>query len=134
MGIPCTWWEYTHKTAPLDERGIGRAIYRSLASGEEVTSDKLPVGALWVAEGEHYAKGPDGLAICCRLPGPHTWMIDGRASNCTMPDDREHRCWIRHGTVGDKLTVDKAGLTCAAGAGSILVEGYHGFLQNGELT
>ena len=30
--------------------------------------------------------------------------------------------------------VDKSGDTCAAGAGSILIGGYHGFLHNGYLT
>lgn len=109
---------------------------RRMDTGEELGSRDLPIGALWVAEGD-YPKGSDGLAICCRLKGTgghHTWMIDGRASNCTMPADHEHRCWVRHGTVGEKLHVDKNGVTCAAGAGSIAIEGYHGFLHNGELT
>jgi hypothetical protein len=59
-------------------------------------------------------------------------MIDSRASNCTLPNDREHKCWIRHGTPPD-LTVDKNGKTCAAGAGSIQLGNYHGFLRNGHL-
>jgi hypothetical protein len=50
-----------------------------------------------------------------------------------MRDDTVHRCWVRHGTVGDKLTVDKAGNTCAAGAGSIQMAAWHGFLQQGVL-
>jgi len=61
------------------------------------------------------------------------WNIDSRASNCTMPNDRTHRCWIRHGTAPN-ITVDKAGVTCAAGAGSIQAGKYHGFLRNGQLT
>ncbi len=71
------------------------------------------------------------LNIVC--PGGSQWDIDSRASNCTMPDDRSHRCWVRHGEA-PMLTVDKAGKTCAAGAGSILAGTYHGFLQNGALT
>jgi hypothetical protein len=66
-------------------------------------------------------------------PGGHWWDIDGRASNCTMKDDKQHRCWVRHGEPPN-VTVDKAGLTCKAGAGSIKVDGYHGFLRNGEFT
>ena len=70
------------------------------------------------------------LVVC---PSGQSWDIDSRASNCTMPDDRTHRCWVRHGEPPN-LTVDKAGKTCAAGAGSIIAGSYHGFLRNGELT
>jgi hypothetical protein len=61
------------------------------------------------------------------------WIIDSRASNCTMPEDTEHRCWVRHGEAPD-FHVDKNGKTCNAGAGSIKCGSYHGFLQNGFLT
>lgn len=67
------------------------------------------------------------------LPNRRSWDIDGRASNCTMRDERTHRCWIRHGTP-PHVTVDKAGFTCQAGAGSILLGDYHGFLREGALT
>lgn len=77
--------------------------------------------------------GPDGLHLCVVCPGGHLWHIDGRASNCTLPEDNEHRCWVRHGTPPD-LTVDKNGLTCSAGAGSIMAGDYHGFLQGGFFT
>ena len=65
----------------------------------------------------------------------HHWNIDGRASNCTMKDDRIHRCWVRHGdpAVPGQLHVDKVGKTCAAGAGSIAVPGFHGYLHRGAL-
>lgn len=62
-------------------------------------------------------------------------MIDGRASNCTMPDDNVHKCWVRHGRPEDgTLHVDKNGNTCAAGAGSIATPNFHGFLHNGDLS
>lgn len=76
----------------------------------------------------------DGPNLWCMLPGEHQWNIDGRASNCGKPYDYEHRCWVRHGEPGPGLTVDKAGLTCPAGGGSISVTGYHGFLTAGFLT
>jgi hypothetical protein len=66
------------------------------------------------------------------LPNGHTWDLDGRASNCTMKEDKLHRCWVKHGEA-PQITVDKNGLTCGAGAGSILVKDYHGFLIDGEL-
>jgi hypothetical protein len=67
--------------------------------------------------------------------GAHPWDVDGRASNCGSPDDKTHRCWVRHGdpTKPETLHVDKAGHTCSAGAGSIGVPGYHGFLHGGRL-
>ena len=67
------------------------------------------------------------------LPNGDKWDTDGRASNCTMPEDRLHRCWVKHGEPPN-VTVDKNGNTCQAGAGSILSGDYHGFLHNGELT
>jgi hypothetical protein len=35
--------------------------------------------------------------LYCVLPDGHPWDIDGRASNCTMPEEKTHRCWVRHG-------------------------------------
>jgi len=67
------------------------------------------------------------------LPNGHQWDVDSRASNCTMPEDRTHRCWVRTGEPPN-VTAGKSGHTCAAGAGSILSGDYHGFLQNGVLT
>ena len=61
------------------------------------------------------------------------WCIDSRASNCTLKEDRMHRCWVRHGTPPN-IHVDKAGVTCRAGAGSIICGKYHGFLHGGSLT
>jgi hypothetical protein len=60
-------------------------------------------------------------------------MNPERASNCTMPNDMLHRCWVRHGNP-PMITVDKNGPTCGAGAGSILSGNWHGFLRNGELV
>ena len=58
-----------------------------------------------------------------RRPAPHRgpahreeWDIDGRANNCSMLEDRTHRCWVRHGEPPD-VTVDKDGPTCTAGRG-----------------
>lgn len=105
------------------------------ASGEEYSQqrDRVP-GMMWNAwwAGE-WARGPDGQCLCVILPDGFEWMIDGPASNCTMPDDRgpfdkAHRCWVRHGEPPN-LVVDKNGRTCAAGAGSIQSRrSYHGFL------
>jgi hypothetical protein len=70
--------------------------------------------------------------LIVRTPGGD-WNIDGRASNCTMPNDKTHRCWVRHGEPPN-IHVDKNGHTCGAGAGSIIAGNYHGFLHNGQLT
>jgi hypothetical protein len=97
------------------------------------------VNAKTLEREDDYPVGADGLSICCITPRDAEeksrghWYIDSRANNCTLKTDDVHRCWIRHGTVGDNLTVDKAGHTCAAGAGSIQNAGWHGFLKNGIL-
>jgi hypothetical protein len=80
-------------------------------------------------------RGSDGIALMVRCPNGSDWHVDGRASNCTLPDDRVHKCWVRHGDPrGCRVTVDKNGNTCAAGGGSIIAGDYHGFLVDGVLT
>lgn len=116
---------------------FGRTIYRRPDTGEEMTLHDALVGACWnahwLADRGRYC-GPDGRSLVVKTPGGE-WTIDSRASNCTMPDDTVHRCWVRHGRPEDgTLHVDKNGHTCAAGAGSIAMPGYHGFLHNGHLT
>jgi hypothetical protein len=68
------------------------------------------------------------------LPSGVEWQSEGRCSNCTMPEDTTHRCWVRHGdpSKGEPVHVDKGGHTCAAGAGSIIGGNWHGFLHQGE--
>jgi hypothetical protein len=137
MQYPTTWWESTGKHTPFDKHGIAHVIYRNLKTGELTST--LPIGALYASDGG--PKGPDGLSIVCVVPFAKEgysnktteWHIDGRANNCDMPGDKEHRCWCRHGTVGEEIHVDKIGKTCGAGAGSIGVPGFHGFLHHGVL-
>jgi hypothetical protein len=75
----------------------------------------------------------------------HTWDVSGKAGNCTLKDEREHRCWVHHGSAeAGNLHVDKAasnpsktggpGSTCRAGAGSIGVGDFHGFVHGGKLV
>lgn len=117
-------------------------VYRRVDTGEEFPLRKAPPGSLYVATwyepGEHrFLHGYDGLSVHCIRPHGDTWCIDSRASNCTMKDDFAHRCWVRHGTFGETVHVDKNGLTCGAGAGSIFSgknNEWHGFLDHGYLT
>ena len=71
--------------------------------------------------------------LIVKTPSGGDWDIDSRASNCAKPDDKLHRCWVRHGTPPN-VTVDKNGLTCPAGGGSIISRGWHGFLRQGRLV
>ena len=125
--------------------GGGGQEWRRVDNGEIKTFNdwnKAP-GAMWDQWWyEDFRKGPDGLHLAVICPDGGHWDIDGSASNCTWEEDtgkpdysqREHHCWIRHGTP-PMLTVDKNGKTCRAGAGSIgSRNGYHGFLQNGVFT
>ena len=121
------------------------ALYQRLDTGEILARRAAPPGALWMAWWMKGFKsewtGPDGEVLMCRTPGGD-WNIDSRASNCTMPQDNTHRCWVRHGDPrdplglksGKPLHVDKGGHTCQAGAGSIQCNSYHGFLHAGHLT
>lgn len=75
----------------------------------------------------------DGWHLHAVLPNGHYWNMDQRASNCGRPEDKTHRCWVRHGQPPN-VHVDKNGDTCQAGAGSILAGDWHGFLHHGELV
>ncbi len=85
----------------------------------------------WHDPGEcPYWDNCDGKHLWGICPNGASWDIDARASNCTMKEERTHRCWIRSGDPeAGTLHVDKNGHTCAAGAGSIDVPGWHGFLH-----
>ena len=110
-------------------------IYRRKDTGALTTLRDAPPGAMWDAwwlrglSGGQVLGGPadDGRRLMVKCPNGREWFIDGRASNCTKPKDDQHRCWVRHGEPPD-LVVDKRGVTCQAGAGSILAGDYHGFL------
>jgi hypothetical protein len=88
----------------------------------------------WHDAGEcPYWDNCDGLHLNARVPNGDHWDITSRASNCTMKNDRQHRCWVLHGRPEDgTVHVDKAGVTCQAGAGSIQTGSWHGFLHNGQ--
>lgn len=111
-------------------------LYSGCPDGQLYTLRDAPVGAMWDAwwMTDDY-KGADGLCLVVKTPGGD-WMVDGRASNCTRPDDWTHRCWTRTGDPRTGMvTVGKTyGPTCAAGAGSIAIGRYHGFLVQGLLT
>lgn len=67
----------------------------------------------------------------CTNPGDGKSQYTVGAYEDGVPD---HKCWIRHGAPSEAmLTVDKQGVTCQAGAGSILCGKYHGFLRCGYL-
>ncbi len=119
---------------PPCDRAILR--WRNPATGEEKEwPHQFGVGAMWFAT--WYPKGftwenetePHLVVV---TPGGE-WDIDTRCSNCTLPTDRAHRCWVRHGTPPN-ITIDKGGHSCAAGAGSILTPRWHGFLRNGAFV
>lgn len=110
-------------------------LYRRVDTGEEMTLRDAPPGAMWYADWLDWAHVPQlEHNLVVRTPGGE-WDIDSQASNCTIPEDskqEKHHCWIIHGQPPD-ITVDKAGVTCLAGAGSIQCGDYHGFLRNGYL-
>jgi hypothetical protein len=115
-------------------------VYERTGTGERMILRDAPPGAMYNAWWNPECwKGKDGLALVVRCPDGHDWNIDAVCSNCTLPDDKAHRCWLRHGQVPN-ITVDKVGpadngdTTCSAGGGSILTPKFHGFLRGGELV
>lgn len=121
-------------------------LYRRVDNGEVIPTRPLPPGAMYDAlaindldeDSYYHRRAVNGQALYVILPNGHAWFIDGRASNCTRPDDDEHRCWVRVGEP-PKLTVNKEGDTCDAGGGSILTaagsdQEWHGFLRDGRLV
>jgi hypothetical protein len=126
------WQELIYRRADTGDLVILRERQASDVGGP----DPAPPGAMWDAWWMRDAwRGPEGIALMVRLPNGRDWFVDGRASNCTHPDDNSHRCWVRHGDPRTgRVTVDKDGDTCGAGAGSIQAEDYHGFLRDGRLT
>ncbi len=115
-------------------------VFKRPDTGEELIHiNKYPGacfddGDIFDRESRTYRTGPDGRSLMVVCPDRHIWGIDGRASNCTMKSDNEHRCWVRHGDPSQgNLHVDKNGITCSAGAGSIDTGKFHGFLHNGYL-
>lgn len=111
-------------------------IYRRSDTGEETTIENAHAGAMWYAPwvDRFHVPQDDKGNLVVKTPGGE-WQIDSQASNCTMKDDirqEKHHCWIRRGDAPN-VTVDKQGVTCGAGAGSIQAGNYHGFLRNGFL-
>ena len=118
-------------------------LYMTIGSSIQFTLGKAPPGAMYYASWFEdrnlkdfmWVSPHDKRALMVVLPGGHHWHVDGTANNCTLPDDTVHKCWVRSGSVEHaSVHVDKNGNTCAAGAGSIVVPGWHGFLHNGYLT
>jgi hypothetical protein len=114
-------------------------VYRRTDTNEEMRLRDAGPGAMYDADWFHGFEGwqgPDGLSLIAILPNGVPWHIDGAANNCTDPEGARlgsHKCWVRHG-IPPLITVDKSGVTCAAGAGSIMSGDYHGFLRDGEFT
>lgn len=112
-----------------------RAVYKRADTGELALLKDFQAGAMWrspwLEEEDSHMTGSDGASWSVRTPDGD-WLIDGRASNCTLPQDLRHKCWIRHGEA-PLFTANKDGYSCDAGAGSIVSGAYHGFLRAGYL-
>ena len=112
-----------------------RSEWRRVDTGESMMAAHLfGPGAMYFVPTpfcHHEPKCAQHLTVV--TPSGREWDIDSRASNCTLKNDNAHRCWVRHGKP-PAITVDKNGLTCRAGAGSIVSGSYHGFLRGGHFT
>lgn len=112
-----------------------RQISRRTDTGEEITIEDAPVGAMWncwwFADRREY-KGPgsfvglDGLSLSVRTPGGE-WLIDGPAYN---EEGQRTGGWTRNGTP-PALTVTPS-IRCLGGKGK--PDKYHGWLTAGVLS
>lgn len=127
------WQEWSVRLYRRTDTGELRTLHP--AGGGEIAPAAEP-GATWNASWiPDNWKHEDGLYLMVRCPDGHDWAVDSRASNCGLPDDNVHHCWIRHGDPREcRVTVDKNGVTCNAGAGSIQTPNWHGFLRDGQLV
>jgi hypothetical protein len=126
------WQDWQELLYRRTDTGEVRVLHQGAPAPEAPSAEP---GATWDAWWMPYSRGDDGLCLVVRCPDGHDWMVDSRASNCTLPDDNDHHCWVRHGDPRDcRVTVDKNGRTCAAGAGSIQTPQWHGFLRDGQLV
>lgn len=137
---------------PAEHRSVWTddVMVRADGGPGEFSKRTPPVGMMWdafwlpdrytkVDEGPGWVNvGPDGLALCVAVPYQSKdgswrtmeWMPEQRASNCTLKQDGEHHCWVRSGDARkNQCHVDKNGRTCAAGAGSIVMPGWHSFVH-----
>jgi len=128
------WQMWQEQVYRRTDTGELRVLHQSCGA-DELGAPSAEPGACWDAWWMPFSKGPDGMTLMVRCPDGHDWMVDSRASNCGLPDDDVHRCWVRHGDPRQcHVTVDKDGLTCSAGAGSIATPNWHGFLRDGQLV
>ena len=105
----------------VDHR-VGFAIGRVLA---------IPIATLIGLEPNRFAlvlrMGP---ALSATRPASSSQQTTEAQSIVVMWSIRADSEWVTDGT----LHVDKNGVTCAAGAGSIALPNLHGFLHNGHLA
>ena len=96
------------KQKPIDEgdiiHDVKHQVFTSRLYGTN-SGDPEP-GDLYYIKWHEPGKCPywdscDGMHLHGIVPNGEHWDIDSRASNCTMKDDRTHRCWVRTGLPED---------------------------------
>lgn len=126
------WQDWQEQVYRRTDTGDLRVLHQASPSPDAPSAEP---GACWDAWWMPFSRGVDGICLMVRCPDGHDWMVDSRASNCGSPDDNVHHCWVRHGNPREcRVTVDKNGATCSAGAGSIATPNWHGFLRDGQLV
>jgi hypothetical protein len=138
FSLGTSWDEAKAQIISIDEYKELENISSNISYGTlyDTPSGELEPGCLYwnhYYPKDYYWDNQEGPHLMAILPNGDHWCIDSRANNCTLPNDRTHRCWVRTGEIPN-ITVGKSGPTCSAGAGSILSGNYHGFLTNGEFT
>lgn len=120
-----------------------RRLYQPITGADRLIRDEFCPGDMYWGDWYSCAEGGTcpycwtnctGKHLMIELPNGRTWDVGSRASNCTLPEETTHRCWIIEGDPErDRITISKNGHTCNAGGGSIQAGDYHGVLQGGIL-
>lgn len=98
-------------------------LYSRSDTGELVTLDDAPAGAMWFAPWyESHIKGPDGRCLVVKTPGGE-WIVDSIASNSKTP-------WTRSGVPPRVTAAPSIGIGVGPNGGYK----YHGWLRDGRLV
>lgn len=106
-------WQHSFKQRYVDE-----------ATGYYYTLHEAPPGAMWNADWMKDHIGPDGIALCVRLPNKIDWLVDGPNRNA---DGSLGPGWTRSGTL-PKVTA-RPSIFSNQGAQNQ----WHGYLTDGIL-
>jgi hypothetical protein len=111
---PDDYWQHVFQQRYVDK-----------ATGNHYTLHNAPPGAMWNADWMKDRVGPDGVALCVRLPNGLDWLCDG--PSCST-DGKLGSGWARTGTLPN------VSATPSIFSNQGAKNQWHGFLVDGNLV